>query len=129
VGQREVSVEWLRDAFQLENKYPAIKDFKKRVIEPAVEQINELSPLWAKWNQRKTGRRVSHLMFTFGEKAPEKPQKPCKKKPTNTIKSASGARFGIPQVVIEANALPGESYEDAALRLLHEAKAKRTINK
>lgn len=39
-GQREVSIEWLRNAFQLGDKYPAIKDFKKRVIQPSIEQIN-----------------------------------------------------------------------------------------
>jgi len=125
-GQREVSVEWLRDAFQLEDKYPAIKDFKKRVIEPAVEQINELTPLWVKWSQRKTGRRVSHLLFAFGEKPSEKPVKAQKSKTSGNTKgkdkSASGAIYGIPRAIIEAQARTGESYEDAALRLLNEAK-------
>lgn len=125
-GEREVSIEWLREAFQLEGKYPAIKDFKRRVIEPAVEQINELSPLWVKWDQRKTGRRVSHLTFTFGEKAPEKPQKPrkgkSKAKAGGKAQDGSGALYGIPRAVIEAKARPGESYDDTALRLLAEAK-------
>lgn len=129
-GEREVAVEWLREAFQLGGKYPAIKDFKKRVIEPAVEQVNEHSPMWCKWDQRKTGRRVSHLVFTFGEKAPEKPQKPRKGKAKGKARGkdqgASGALYGIPRAVIEASAQPGESYEDAALRLLDEARAKRT---
>ncbi|MDZ7786014.1 MAG: replication initiation protein, partial [Candidatus Saccharibacteria bacterium] len=125
VGEREVSIEWLRDAFMLEGKYPAIKDFKKRVIEPAVEQVNEHTSIWVKWDQRKTGRRVSHLIFTFGEKKPVKKQKP--KTRTNTKRNdqkAKGARFGIPQAVIEANARPGEDYETAALRILEEAKSK-----
>lgn len=125
-GEREVSIEWLREAFQLEGKYPAIKDFKRRVIEPAVEQINELSPLWVKWDQRKTGRRVSHLTFTFGEKAPEKPQKPrkgkTKAKAGDKSQNGSGALYGIPRATIERQAQPGESYEDAALRLLEQAK-------
>ena len=125
-GEREVSIEWLRDAFQLEGKYPAIKDFKRWVIQPAVEQINEHSPLWVKWDQRKTGRRVSHLTFTFGEKAPEKPQKPrkgkTKAKAGGKTQDGSGALYGIPRAVIEAKARPGESYDDTALRLLAEAK-------
>lgn len=128
-GEREVSIEWLREAFQLEGKYPAIKDFKRWVIEPAVKQINELSPLWVKWSQRKTGRRVSHLTFSFGEKAPEKPQKPRKgKTKTKTGEKAQngpGALYGIPRATIEQQAQPGESYEDAALRLLEEARARR----
>lgn len=121
VGQREVSIEWLRDAFLLEGKYGALKDFKRRVLEPAVMQINEHSPLWCKWEQRKTGRRVSHLVFTFGEKKTEKDDTPRKKKRTNA-QAKGGARFGIPQAVIEEKAKPGESYEDAALRLLTESR-------
>lgn len=127
-GQREVSIEWLREAFQLEGKYPAIKDFKRWVIQPAVEQINEHSPMWVKWSQRKTGRRVSHLAFTFGEKPSEKPVKAQKAKINENTKgkgkNASGAIYGIPRAIIEAKARAGESYEDAALRLLNEAKQK-----
>ncbi|MCM5705843.1 RepB family plasmid replication initiator protein [Larsenimonas salina] len=121
-GQREVSIEWLREAFQLEGKYPAIKDFKRWVVQPAVDQINEHSPLWVKWEQRKTGRRVSHLVFSFGEKAPEKPQKQRKNKTKGKAGSdpqtSSGALYGIPTSTIKAQAQPGESYEDAALRIL-----------
>lgn len=123
-GEQEWPIERLREAFQLGDKYPAIKDFKRRVIEPAVEQINELSPLWVTWDQRKTGRRVSHLVFTFGEKAPGKPQKPRKGKtrPKAGAKheGGSGALYGIPRTVIEAQARPGESYGDAALRIREE---------
>lgn len=126
VGQREVDIEWLRDAFQLGDKYPAIKDFKRRVIDPAVTQINEHSPLWVQWDQRKTGRRVSHLVFIFGDKSPQNPkasagQKLHSKKET----SPQGALFGIPRAIIEQSAKPGESYDDAALRLLNESKRKR----
>lgn len=125
-GKREVSVEWLREALQLEDRYDRIPDLKRWVIEPAVKQINELSPMWVKWDQRKTGRRVSHLTFTFGEKAPEKPQKPrkgkTKAKAGGKAQDGSGALYGIPRAVIEAKARPGESYDDTALRLLDEAK-------
>jgi plasmid replication initiation protein len=125
-GERLVTVEWLRNTFQLEGKYSAIKDFKKRVIEPAVTQVNEHSPLWVKWDQRKTGRRVSHLLFTFGEKPAEKPVKARKAKTNGNAKgkggSVTGAIYGIPRAIIEAKARAGESYEDAALRLLNEAK-------
>lgn len=128
-GQREVEIGWLREAFQLGDKYPAIKDFKKRVLEPAINQVNELSPMWVKWSQRKTGRRVSHLTFTFGEKAPEKPQKPrkgkSKDKAGGKAQDGSGALYGIPMSVIESRAQPGESAEDVALRLLEEARERR----
>lgn len=79
-----------------------------------------------KWNQRKTGRRVSHLVFTFGEKAPgeagvsdNKPNKHKLKRKSS--RSAQGAIYGIPMSMIENAAQPGESYEDAALRILEGA--------
>jgi plasmid replication initiation protein len=117
-GKREVSVEWLREAFQLGNKYPAIKDFKRRVLDPAIEQINQHSPLWVQWDQRKTGRRVSHLVFRFGEKTAAKPEKKRRKAES----TGGGALFGIPGAVIEQRARPGESRENAALRILEESK-------
>jgi|TARA_R110002020_G_scaffold144011_1_gene316841 plasmid replication initiation protein len=121
MGRREVSIDWLRNAFLLEGKYPALKDFKRRVLEPAVEQLNEHSPLWVKWDQRKTGRRVSHLIFTFGEKAPQKLQ-PRRKTTAQSDSKAKGAIYGIPMAIIKAHAKPGESESDAALRLLDERK-------
>ena len=68
IGKREVSLEWLRDTFQLGDKYPSIKDLKKRVIDLAVDQINAHSDLTARYDQRKTGRNVTHLIFTFSLK-------------------------------------------------------------
>lgn len=125
-GEREVELSWFREALQLEDRYGNIRDLKRRVIEPAVEQVNELSPMWVKWDQRKTGRRVSHLIFKFGEKAPEKLQKPrkgkTKAKAGDKSQNGSGALYGVPRATIERQAQPGESYEDAALRLLEQAK-------
>ncbi|MGP8296263.1 replication initiation protein, partial [Halomonas sp. AOP7-B1-5] len=122
-GERVASIDWLREAFQLEDRYPNIRDFKRWVIEPAVEQINEHSPLWVKWDQRKTGRRVSHLVFTFGDKTSQNQKFPTsKKKGSKPKRSPQGALFGIPRAIIEQNARPGESYDDAALRLLDESK-------
>ncbi|MBE0465541.1 replication initiation protein, partial [Halomonas colorata] len=105
-GKREVELTWFRDALQLEDRYSNIRDLKRRVIEPAVEQINEHSPMWVKWSQRKTGRRVSHLVFTFGEKPSENPVKAQKPKTSGNAKgkdkNASGAIYGIPRAIIEA---------------------------
>jgi plasmid replication initiation protein len=118
-GERVIEIDWLREALQLEGRYPAIKDFKKWVLEPSMEQINELSPLWVKWEQRKTGRRVTHLVFTFGEKKNEKSEKE-KTRIKSQNKKKEGLIYGIPRSTIEEKARPGESYEEAAARLLKE---------
>jgi hypothetical protein len=74
IGKREVSLDWLRDTFQLGDKYPSIKDLKKWVIDVAISQINEHSDLTASYTQRKTGRNVTHLTFTFASKEEAKPE-------------------------------------------------------
>jgi plasmid replication initiation protein len=67
-GGREVEIAWLKKQFQIEDKYNSIKDLKKYVIEPAIKDINTHSNLTVSWEQRKTGRAVTHLIFTFSEK-------------------------------------------------------------
>lgn len=75
VGKREVEINWLRKQFQIEDKYSSIKDLKKRIIEPAIKDINTHSNYQVSWTQRKTGRNVSHFTFEFSEKKPIKTKK------------------------------------------------------
>jgi len=140
-GEREVSVGWLRDALQLEDRYPLMADLRRWVIEPAVAQINEHSPLAVVWEQRKTGRKVTHIHFKFAPKAKEKPatvlaekpQKPRKPK-AETVPPAGGdavpgyaaalaKRAGLTPAQVARKARPGETWEQAATRLAREASA------
>lgn len=41
-----------------EDQYPLIADFKKRVLDIAVEQINEHSDIKVKYDQIKQGRKI-----------------------------------------------------------------------
>lgn len=135
-GSREVEVEWLRGALGARDRYSNFKDFRRRVIEPAVQQINERSPLHIEWKPRKTGRKVTHIEFTFTDEREEKrleekkrreeEKKRREKEAQKARKSgALGAIYGIPMSVIEKKARPGESYEDTALRLLDEARRRK----
>ncbi|WP_171523824.1 replication initiation protein RepM [Acinetobacter baumannii] len=69
IGKREISVESLRTMLELGKKYPLFADFKKRVIDTAIDQINEYSPLKVTYEQKKTGRKVTHIIFSFKEKS------------------------------------------------------------
>lgn len=120
-GNREVDIQWLRRRLGTSDKYPNFKDFRRRVIEPAVQQVNARSPLHVEWKLHKTGRRVTHITFTFSEKASKKPQKRVKADP----QGKPGAIYGIPMAVIKAHAKPGESDDDVALRLQDEAHRKK----
>ena len=107
-GHREVALDDLRRWLQLEDRYPSIKDFKRWVLDPAVEQINEHSPLMLTWSQRKTGRKVTHLVFDY---APKKPAKAVGKAPA---KRKAGK---ISDAEIPKQARPGETWEAARARL------------
>lgn len=101
VGQREISIEQLRAWFQLDSRYPLMADLRRWVIEPAVEQINTHTPLKVKWEQRKTGRKITHLVFTFKAKPPKR---------VNSNKPKTNAD-------IAALARPGETWEQLRARL------------
>ncbi|RWX52598.1 replication initiation protein, partial [Photobacterium chitinilyticum] len=68
------------------------------------------SPLQVEWAQRKTGRKVTHLLFSFGPKKPAKAvgKAPAKRK-AGKLTDADIAQQGL--------ALPGESWAEARARL------------
>ena len=111
-GTREVELDWLKKTFQITETYAEIRNFKARVIEPAITQINSHSDLTVSYTQRKTGRLVTHFTFVFSPKAAVKPKGSIKKKPHvgTTIN-------GVLKVDIERLARAGESYEQAAARI------------
>ncbi len=52
----------------IENEYKAMCDFKKRVLEPAIKQINEHTDITVKVDQHKTGRSITGFSFKFKPK-------------------------------------------------------------
>lgn len=123
VGEREIEIDWLREQFQIGNLYPRMFDFKKRVIDPAVDDINNHSNLWCEWGQRKTGRKVTHLQFKFGVKSEKKP-KP-KAKPKALPAGGEPTYSGIPRSEVERLAKGTESYEEAGARISRERERER----
>lgn len=105
---REVEIEWLRHILQIEDKYPAVKDFRVRVIDTAITQINELSDIQASYIPKKTGRRITHLIFSFFLKSEPKLKKQAT---TRSKKTADFATY------VKTHARPGESQQQAELRL------------
>lgn len=51
-----------------DNEYIAMNDFKKRVLEPAIKQINEHTDITVKVEQHKTGRTITGFSFKFKQK-------------------------------------------------------------
>ena len=91
--EREMSIEEFKEMFGIEDKYPRLPDLKKRVIEPALKDVNKYSNFNVEFGQRKNGRRVTHFQFKF------RPKDRVEKKLT--------------QQFIEKNAKPGMSWTQA----------------
>lgn len=68
VGVREIKLEDIKDWLQISNKYPLFKDLKKRVLSPAIDEINAKSDLTVLLEPVKRGRSIVALKFTIQTK-------------------------------------------------------------
>ncbi len=102
LGKRELEIDWLRETLQVSEAYPRIDNFKRKVIDASVKQINAHTDITTSYTQRKTGRNVTHLNFKIDAK--ETGPTPVKKP-------------SLTRAYVEKNARPGESYETAMARL------------
>ncbi|WP_186297789.1 replication initiation protein [Sedimenticola selenatireducens] len=68
-GKRQFEIGELREILQIGAKqYEKFADFRKRVIEPATEEINERSIYKVEWEKVTQGRKVTGVAFDFQEK-------------------------------------------------------------
>ena len=56
-----------------ENQYKLMSDFKKRVLDLAINDINEKTDIKATYQQHKKGRSISGFSFTFKQKKKDSP--------------------------------------------------------
>lgn len=75
LGQREIAVVDLRNMLELGTRYVLFADLKRWVIDMAVDQINQYSPLNVSYKLKKTGKKVSHVVFYCEQKAIKLPSK------------------------------------------------------
>lgn len=68
----------------LENEYQQMSDFKRRVLDLAIEQINENTDITASYEQHKAGRVITGFSFTFKFKKSAKTTKKTTLEPTPT---------------------------------------------
>ena len=69
VGKIEISLDDLRLKLGInESEYPRMDNFKNRVLDVGIQQINEHSDITVKYDQVKTGRQITGFIFTFKQK-------------------------------------------------------------
>jgi len=64
-GERFISLEKLRELLELKTEYRRFFDFKKRIIDPAIVDINASTNLIVEWDVVKKGRAITGLIFVF----------------------------------------------------------------
>jgi plasmid replication initiation protein len=84
VGSREITVEKLKEWLQVEESYSRWNNFKARVLDPAISEINEKSDLFVKYEPIKKGRKVTGIEFSITY------EKPVKKRPKFPYKNKYG---------------------------------------
>lgn len=58
-----LSIEYLRNFFNCENKYPNTNDFIKRTIDSSIDALRKHAFLFVSYRTITTGRKITHLVF------------------------------------------------------------------
>ena len=97
-GYRKIKLADLRYMLALGNKYKATKDLKVRVIQTAIDEINDKSPYTVKYEMIKTGRKFTHIELKFKKKTKDKAIKNALRNSNNvymsTVEGLSDKQIG-----------------------------------
>lgn len=75
---RLITLQELRNAFDIDKKtYPAFKDFRVRVLEPSIKEIEQKTSWSVNYKLKKTGPKVTSLSFTFYKDKEEQKSERC----------------------------------------------------
>ena len=111
----------------LDDEYTAMHNFKKRVLEPSIQQINEHTDITVTYEQHKKGRLISGFSFRLKQK-----QQPKIEKPVDPKRDPNTPDFFIPMTDAQRHlfahklsemhemseySVGTESYEDFAKRI------------
>jgi plasmid replication initiation protein len=109
----------LKEKFQIEKKYDSFGNLNSRVIQPALEQINEFSNFSVTCDFKKEGKKVVDLVFKFtvkeGLEATRNPSKNPNKRATDKE--------------IKENSRPGETESEARSRIINNKQNARSTTR
>ncbi len=107
----------------VDSEYTAMSDFKKRVLEPSIKQINEHTDITVTYEQHKKGRIISGFSFKFKQK--QQPKVEAKRDPNTPdffIKMTDAQRHLFAKKMSEMPEMSKysqgtESYQQFAIRI------------
>lgn len=113
-----------------EHEYTKMANFKVRVLDAALNQINELTDIIASYEQHKNGRLISGFSFTFTTKhQPKEVTQTKAKKLTDKQIQFFANKLAHHDPFASQKATVGESYSDLEKRLLIELQDEKFIRK
>jgi len=121
-----IDIQQLRGQLGVEPKqYKMTADFKKRVLDIAVEQVNQHSDYKIEYEQHKQGRTITGFSFKFKQKKDEKPRNNTKRDPNTPdffIKMTDAQRHLFANKMSEMPEMSQysqgtESYQQFAIRI------------
>jgi plasmid replication initiation protein len=128
-GERTMTIEEIRTNLDLQDKYTSMGRFKEKVLDLAINEINEHSDITIKYKQYKKGRKITHFVFkiTYDNAEQIKKQTAKNKKllvSQNPSKTAAEHLTAIRNNLRGSNSLarPGESAQEFARRLAAESR-------
>ncbi len=131
-----IELDKLRFAMMIGDSYPVYSDFRKRVIECSIKEINRASDIRVTgFTPKRDGRKISAIEFHYELKSDfghDPVQEDLLQPQMEEIPEVPAGRTrkpkrrSYPNSVLEKHARPGESYEDVALRLLREEEASQS---
>jgi len=67
-GKRFITLEKLKERLELTEQYSRFYNFKTRIIEPSIDNINKFTDIYVSWDTVKKGRNITGLNFNFKQK-------------------------------------------------------------
>jgi len=121
-----IELNTLRERLAIEeHEYPRVYDFKNRVLDPAIEQINKYTDITVSYEQHKQGRIITGFSFKFKQKKDDKPKNNTKRDPNTPdffIKMTDAQRHLFANKMSEMPEMSKysqgtESYQQFAIRI------------
>lgn len=113
----------------LENEYTAMHNFKKRVLEPSIQQINEYTDINVTYEQHKKGRIITAFSFNLKQKPKAKQIEPRADVLTEKQILFFAHKLAHDDTFASQHAEVGEEYADLEKRLIQKLSDSTFIKK